>query len=180
MKVGTMKVVIAILFMILAAAAFLQAEAASSKSDSIGSVFFTPGTDAKKMEDKMAEALASLDSWKRARAEEEREPFVSKNEKAELPSSPPINSTLNDSTLNNISINSSLSNSSLLNSSAAMVTNANKDRLNVGSSSMGIFSGYYGMIASRHEMGKSGIDSSMFLRGTFEMDKTVKFQDKGI
>ena len=79
-----------------------------------------------------------------------------------------------------ISINSSLSNSSLLNSSAANVDDANKDGLNVGSISKGSFNGYYGMTASRHEIGKSGIDSHMFLRGTFEMDKTVKFQDQGI
>lgn len=175
-----MKREIVILFMILTAAALLQA-ASSSKSDSTsvlgpdGSVFFTPGTDTKKVEDKMAEALVRLDSWKRARAEEKREPLVSKIEQTKLSSSPPVNSTLN-----NISINSSLNNSSLLNSSAAKVTDANKDRLNVGSSSKGNFNGYYGMTASRHEMGKSGIDSLMFLSGTFEMDKTVKFQDRGI
>jgi hypothetical protein len=42
------------------------------------------------------------------------------------------------------------------------------------------FSGYYGMTASRHEMGKSGINSKMFLSGSFEMDKSVKFQDQGV
>lgn len=144
-----MKRVIVILFMILAVANLLQAAVSSSKFDSPsmlgpdGAVFFKPGTDAKKVEDKMAEALVRLDSWKRARGEE-------------------------NSTRNNISINSSLSNSSLLNSSA---------NENVASRS---FNGYYGMTASRHEMGKSGIDSRMFLNGTFEMDKTVKFQDQGI
>jgi len=175
-KVGMMKKIIVILFMIVAAAALQQA--ASSKSDSIGSVFFTPGTDTKKVEDKMAEALVRLDSWKRARAE--------------LSSSPPVNSTLNNSipgnsTLNNISINSSLSNSSLLNSSVAKVSDANEldanslaGRQNVGSSSKGNFNGYYGMTATRHEMGKSGINSKMFLSGNFEMDKTVKFQDQGV
>jgi hypothetical protein len=146
-----MKRVIVILFMILAVANLLQAAVSSSKFDSPsilgpdGAVFFKPGTDAKRVEDKMAEALVRLDSWKRARGEE-------------------------NSTRNNISINSSLSNSSLLNSSA---------NENVASSFKGSFNGYYGMTASRHEMGKSGIDSRMFLNGTFEMDKTVKFQDQG-
>ena len=188
-----MKRVIVILFMILAAGALLQAAASSSKSDSMSilgpdrSVFFAPGTDAKKVEDKMAEALVRLDSWKRARAEEKREPPVSKIEQAKLSSSPPVNSTLNNqsasSALNNISIN----NSSLLNSSAAKVVDANKidanslsGRQNVGSSSKGSLNGYYGMTASRHEMGKSGINSRMFLSGNFEMDKTVKFQDQGV
>ena len=91
-----MKRIIVILFMIVAAAALLQA-ASSSKSDSIGSVFFTPGTDIKKVEDKMAEALVRLDSWKRARAEEKREPLVSEIEKAKLSSSPPVNLALNNS-----------------------------------------------------------------------------------
>ena len=102
--------------------------ASSSKSDSMAfgeSVFFTPGTDIKKVEDKMAEALVRLDSWKRARAEEKRELLVSEIEKAKLSSSPPVNLALNNSTLNNISINSSLGNSSLLNSSAAKVSDAN-------------------------------------------------------
>ena len=53
-------------------------------------------------------------------------------------------------------------------------------RQNVGSSSKGSLNGYYGMTASRHEMGKSGINSKMFLSGNFEMDKTVKFQDQGV
>ncbi len=206
-----MKRVIVILTMILASGVLLQAAAASSKSDSIGSAFFTPVTDIKKAEDKMAEALVGLDSWKKAMAEAKREPPVSKTEQAELSSSPPVNLTLNNSnpgnssdnsTPNNISINSSLRNSSLLNSSVAKVVDANGDRLksneaaasdpakidanslsglqNVGSSSKGSLNGYYGMTASRHEMGKSGINSHMFLSGNFEMDKTVKFQDQGV
>jgi hypothetical protein len=166
-----MKGVIVILIMILAAADLLSAAAAFGKSDSMGIIgldgaaFFTPGTDTKKVEDKMAEALARLDSWKKARAEEKN----------------PGNSTLD-----NISINNSLDNSSLQNSSAAKVSGANEldanslaGRQNVGSNSKALFNGYYGMTATRHEMGKSGIKSKMFLSGNFEMDKTVKFQDQG-
>lgn len=230
-----MKGVIVVLFMIVAATALLSSAASSSESDSTGifgphgSVFFSPGTDTKKIEDKMAEALTKLDFWKKARAEEKNEPLTIEPDDANSSNSFPgnlalnnstaVNSILNDSnssneTLDNIgindtisnntSINSSLNNSSLLNSSAAQATGANDDRLesneamprtpaelnantnssavpqNVGSSSKGNFKGFYGMTASRHEMGKSGIDSSMFLSGTFEMDKTVKFQDQGI
>ena len=167
-----MKRVIVILLMILAAADLLSAAAAFGKSDSMGIIgqdgpaFFTPGTDTKKVEDKMAEALARLDSWKKAHAEEKN----------------PGNSTLD-----NISINRSLNNSSLQNSSAAKVSGANEfdtnslaGRQNVGSSSKASFNGYYGMTASRHEMGKSGIKSKTFLSGNFEMDNTVKFQDQGV
>jgi hypothetical protein len=164
-----MKRVIVILLMLLAAADLLSAAAAFGKSDSMGIIgqdgpaFFTPGTDTKKVEDKMAEALLRLDSWKKARAEEKREPLVS-------------NSNPGNSTLDNISINNSLNNSSLQNSSVAKVSGANE---NVGSSSKALFNGFYGMTASRHEMGKSGIKSKMFLSGNFDMDKTVKFQDQG-
>jgi hypothetical protein len=174
-----MKRVIVILIMILAAADLLLAGALSSESGFAGilgpdgAVVSTPGTDTKKVEDKMADALARLDSWKKARSEEKIEPLVS-------------NSNPGNSTLENISINSSLNNSSLQNSSAAKVSDANEfdanspaGRQNVGSSSKALFNGYYGMTATRHEMGKSGIKSKMFLSGNFEMDKTVKFQDQG-
>ncbi len=161
-----MKRVIVILFTVFVAGALLQAATASSKSDSMsilgpdGSVFFAPGTDAKKLEDKMAEALFRIEQAKLSNAE------LSRN--------PPVNSTLNNS------INSSLGNSSFLNPSAANVNDLNKDGLNVGSFSKGGFNGYYGMTATRHEIGKSDIDSRMFLSGKFEMDKTVQFQDQGI
>jgi len=161
-----MKRVIVILFTVFAAGALLQAATASSKSDSMsilgpdGAVLFAPGTDAKKLEDKMAEALVRIEQAKLSNAELSRNPTV--------------NSTLNNS------INSSLGNSSLLNPSAAKVNDVNKDGLNVGSFSKGGFNGYYGMTATRHEIGKSDIDSRMFLSGKFEMDKTVQFQDRGI
>jgi len=230
-----MKRVIVVLFMIVTATALLSMAASSSESDSTGilgpdrSVFFSPGTDTKKVEDKMAEALSRLDFWKKARTEEKSEPLTIEPNDANSSNSLPGNLALNNSTTanstlnnpnssnetldnisindtisNNTSINSSLNNSSLLNSSAAQAAGANDDRLesneamprapaelnantnssavpqNVGSSSKGNFKGFYGMTASRHEMSKSGIDSSMFLSGTFEMDKTVKFQDQGI
>ncbi len=164
-----MKRIIIILLMLLVAADLLSAEASFDKSDSTtipgpdGTALFTPGTDTKKVQEKLADALVKLDSWKNARTKEKIEPL--------------------NSTQNNISSNCSMNNSSLLNSSAPTVTDvadANEDGQNVGSSSRGRFSGYYGMTASRHEIGKSGIDSHMFLSGTFEMDKTVKFQDRGV
>jgi hypothetical protein len=180
-----MKRVIVILLMILAAADLLSAAEAFGRSDSMGirgldgAAFFAPGTDTKKVEDKMAEALARLDSWKKAHAEEKIEPLVS-------------NSNPGNSTLDNLSINNSLNDSSMQNSSAAKVSGANelganefdtnspKGRQNVGSNSKALFNGYYGMTASRNEMGKSGIKSKTFLSGNFEMDNTVKFQDQGV
>jgi hypothetical protein len=175
-----MKRIIAILFIILAVPGLLQAAAAFGKSDSASIfgqdavAFFTPGTDTKKVEDKMAEALVRLDSWKKARAGEKKGP-------------PLGNYSPGNSTLDNISINGSLNNSSLQNSLAIKVSDANEldanslaGRQNIGSSSKASFNGYYGMTATRHEIGKSGINSKMFLSGNFEMDKTVKFQDQGV
>lgn len=139
-------------------AALLQAAMAFGGSDSTISpgpdipVFFKFGMDSKKVGEKMAEALASFDSHKSAGAKEYS----------------------ND----NISINSSLSNSSSLNYSA-INANSSANLQSVGPVSSG-GSGYYGMTASRHEIGKSGIDSRMFLSGNFEMDRAVKFQDQGV
>ncbi|MFZ2472391.1 MAG: hypothetical protein WAW52_10675 [Methanothrix sp.] len=177
-----MKRIILILLMLLTAAALQQAAASSGKSDfaSIlvpdGSVFFTPGTDTKNVEDKMAEALVRLDSWKKARAEEKIYPPADN-----------IEQTNGNSTLDNISIIGPLSNSSRLNSSTnqdanATISDANSSAgmQNVGTSSKGSWSGHYGMTASRHEIGKSDINSRMFLSGTFEMDNAVKFQDRGV
>lgn len=170
-----MKQVLVILLMLFAAADLLSMAALSHESDfaSIlgpgGAVFSAPGTDTKKVEDKVADALDRLESWKKARAKENNQTQS--------------NSTSYNSTADNNSIISPPGNSSPLNSSADQRTDAGRidaNPQNVGSSSKGKFNGYYGMTASRHEMGKSCINSHTFLSGTFEMDKTVKFQDQGI
>ncbi len=174
-----MKRVLVILLMLFAAADLLSAAASSRESDfaSIlgpgGAVFSAPGTDTKKVEDKVADALDWLESRKNALAKENNQTQS--------------NSSSYNSTADNNSIISPPGNSSPLNSSDDQKVDA--DRIdgnspagpqNAGSSSKGKFNGYYGITASRHEIGKSGINSHMFLSGTFEMDKTVKFQDQGI
>lgn len=199
-----MKRIIVILLMLLAAADLLSAAALSNESDLAGilvpkgAVVSTPGIDAKMVEDKMADALARLDSWKKARVKEKVEPIIGNTEQTEQTglssrlslNSTKANSTQANSTLNNDSIISTLGNSSLLNTSVDQRADASRidannvnspaGLQNVGSGSEGRFKGYYGMTASRHEIGKSGINSHMFLSGNFEMDKTVKFQDQGI
>jgi hypothetical protein len=187
-----MKRIIVILLMLLTAADLLLAAALSSESGfaSIlgpdGDVISTPGTDTKKVEDKMADALASLDSWKKARAKEKTEPVVGNKDQTELTSIPPLNSTeANSIQANSTEANSTSDNNSIINSIISPLGNSSPANSpagmqNVGSSSEGKFKGFYGMTASRHEIGKSGIDSHMFLSGNFEMDKTVKFHDQGI
>jgi hypothetical protein len=191
-----MKRVIVILLMLLVAADLLLAAALSSESGFTvitgpgGAVVSIPETDTKKVEDRMADALARLASWKKALAQDKIEPVVSNTDQTELSSRSSLNSTKDNSTqanstkTNSTSGNSTLDNKSIIspsgNSSLFNDANSPAGLQNVGSSSEGRFKGYYGMTASRHEMGKSGINSNMFLSGNFEMDKTVKFQDQGM
>ena len=209
-----MKQLIVILLIILAAADLLAAAALSSQfsfADIAGptnAAVSTPGTDVKKVEEKMADALAKMDSWKKAQAKEKTKPVAVSTDQLEPSSSPSpsstevssaeINSTEFNSTeanltsANRTSDNSSTispsGNSSLDISSGEPVSDGGRvdgndasgpAGKNIGSSSEGRFKGYYGMTAARHEIGKSGINSHMFLSGDFEMDKAVKFQDQG-
>ncbi|MDD2754920.1 MAG: hypothetical protein PHS80_05250 [Methanothrix sp.] len=172
-----MKRVIVILLLLLAAADLLLGAALSSESGFTGmngpdgAVVSLPGADTKKVEDRMADALARLDSWKKAQAKVK----MATKDNSTQANSTKSNSTSGNSTLDNNSIISTPVNSSLLNDA-----NSPAGLQKVGSSSDGRFKGYYGMTASRHEMGKSGINSHTFLSGNFEMDKTVKFQDQGM
>lgn len=171
-----MRLGLAILF-IMILAAFYQNAMASGASD-IAGVFgpdgpalFKPGSDAGKMEDKIAGALAALPLHPGG-----------KNEKtdsiedgaSDLPHS---NSTqLNGSINSSINQNSSLPDNVTISGSDAGVDDGN---INAAFGSANRFKGFYASRASRHEIGKGGIDSSMLLSGAFEMDKSIKFQDLG-
>jgi hypothetical protein len=136
----------------------------------------------KNMEIKMAEAIQGLSAMQKSG----------------------LKSAINNSSLNNLSnINSSSFNTSTLNLSASNTTAINASASNdssdakegfgaatfsgsstaspqgVGSSSKANFNGFWGMEANQKGLGKSGINSRMFLSGGFEVDKTVQFQDKG-
>ena len=110
----------------------------------------------------------------------------------------------NTSALNSSSTNSSAANSSSINSSMAnlpvsrsralesagsddgkasggtLAENSSADSSGIESNSKANFKGYYGITASQHGMGKNNIDSKTFLSGTFSLDKSVKFQDRGV
>ncbi|MDD1762605.1 MAG: hypothetical protein LUQ59_10270 [Methanothrix sp.] len=161
--------------LMVTAAVLLPQAVASDQLDSAGfsgsgGNIFPQGSDAKKIENKIAEALASL------------KPAINPA-LADLNSS---NGPINNSSLQNTSQNSSLVNSTVNSEEHAQsnpfeIAEGNSPAgQNAGASSKGSFNGFYGMTASRHEIGKSGIDSSMFLSGNFEMEKSVKFQDQGI
>jgi hypothetical protein len=110
----------------------------------------------------------------------------------------------NTSTINSSFTKSSPANSSSLNSSLAnlpvagviapaqdgsdnkmasggtLSENSSNDPRGIESNSKTNFNGYYGITASKHEIGKNDIDSRTFLSGTFALDKSVKFQDRGV
>ena len=110
----------------------------------------------------------------------------------------------NTSAINSSFTNSSLANSSSTNSSMAnlpvsrniapapigsdnemasggtLTENSSADPRGIESNSKANFKGYYGITATQHEIGKNNIDSKTFLSGTFALDKSVKFQDRGI
>jgi hypothetical protein len=110
----------------------------------------------------------------------------------------------NTSSINSSFTNSSLANSSSSNSSKAnlpvsrgiaaapdgsdnelasggtLAENSSNDPRGIETNSKTNFKGYYGITASQHEMGKNNIDSRTFLSGTFALDKSVKFQDRGV
>ena len=132
----------------------------------------------------MAEDLAALPSPAKSSMREN----LGRNSTALEPeeSSNRENSSLNSSlpqngSLNNISQNSSQYASPLsgqLNRTDAVSTDSGSDSAS-GPDSANSFKGTYATRASRHEIGKGGVDSSIFLKGEFEMDKSIKFQDRG-
>jgi hypothetical protein len=138
------------------------------------------GSDEKRMEDKMTEALRGLGASK--------EGSISGSLTDALKSASSLNNSTskgtsldNSSLYNSAQLNSTGLNSSAISSSAAGAHSANSSAglQEVGASSKGSFNGYLGITASRHEMGKSDIKSSTFLSGGFDVDKTVQFSDRG-
>jgi hypothetical protein len=171
-----MKAVPLLLFIFISTALISQTEASSSGLGATGTGFVIrniASTDlgARNIENKMTDSLHNLNLAK----PEEKNKVKANATRADLPQIMPLmNGTLlNNSSLNNIS----LDNSSFIDLSAVNASAQNSSR-GMGSSSNGKYSGFYGIEASRHEMGKSDISSKMLLSGGFEVDKTVKFQDR--
>jgi|WetSurMetagenome_2_1015567.scaffolds.fasta_scaffold273280_2 hypothetical protein len=171
-----MRLGLAILFIMILAAFYQNAMAlGGSNPPSIfgpdGPALFKPNSDAGRMEDKIAEALAALPSHPGG-----------KNEEADSIEDGASDLARNNSTQLNGSINSSINqNSSIPDNATISGSDAGVDdgNINAAFGSANRFKGFYATSASRHEIGKGGIDSSMFLSGAFEMDKSIKFQDLG-
>ena len=138
-----------------------------------------PGSAIKKMKERMAESLAALPSYSVRGAADILQSSPEGNDSLGNGSreNGSLNSSLlqNVSSLNNISLESEPGNSSL----SGQQIQADAARANSGSGQFDRFKSSYAARASRHEIGKGGVDSSFFLEGVFEMDKSIKFQDRG-
>ena len=193
-----MKALPLVMFIFLSAALISETAALSSGLGALGTGFdirHSASTDLnlRNIENKMADSLLSLSLVKQ---EEKNDAVIS----ASMAGFPHGNLQINGTRLNNSSQNNnSLINVSLIGSSAINASEQNsslnknpemngigtKSALSsisaapskMGSSSAGKYNGFYGVEASRHEMGKSDIQSKMLLSGGFEVDKTVQFQD---
>lgn len=201
---------VAVLLMIIVAVLLPMAEAYGISDSAVvpgaGESIFPSGSDAKKLQDKISGALASLKTMKSGSAAgsggaepgrantgsletEKIDSKAGKNETVQANNSSSegdiginvngsmdegLNGTVGNQPPGSIDASFSPINGSSLDMSGAA------GQQGVTASTAGSFKGFYGMTASRHEIGKSGIDSSMFLSGSFSMDKSVKFQDQGI
>jgi len=50
----------------------------------------------------------------------------------------------------------------------------------IGGSVSGAINGFWGLQSSKHEMGGNNINSRTFLKGDFNVDKSVSFSDRGV
>jgi hypothetical protein len=183
-----------LVLIILMCAVFFPALAGGQNAKSITGIENSraPATDAdtKKVEEKMNKALNEFIVHGLALIDRRNASKVS------LVSN---TSAINSSFTNSSSANSSSTNSSMANlpvsrniapapigsdnekaSGGTLTENSSADPKGIESNSKTNFKGYYGITASQHEIGKNNIDSKTFLSGTFSLDKSVKFQDRGV
>jgi hypothetical protein len=188
MKVGTMKRAAAILMIMVMIFLWQQALSlgGSDPTRSLGtdrSMHSLAGSDIKKMEEKMAEALAALPSSQSSNAGGDHDKSPAGIDWRE--NSSRENSSINSSLHQNGSFNNSSLDDNRLDGAegspwlTGRQIKADNGSMESGSGSANRFKGTYASRASRHEIGKGGVDSSIFLKGEFEMDKSIKFQDRG-
>ncbi|HUI40180.1 MAG TPA: hypothetical protein VLY86_04575 [Methanothrix sp.] len=172
----------------LVAASVLTVAAATIENPSVDKLWpqnpdVSPSSaNTKSLEDKFAEALQALKASREAGSENRADAL-----KADGPLAGPGEKGLNNSSSNAAMLNSSnssalaplVNNSGIGTIDAAPLSNGSEQQ-RVGARSMGSFQGFYGLTASRHEIGKSDIRSRMLLSGDFDVDKTVSFTDQGV
>ncbi len=178
------------LFILVAVASIQQAALCSTDFNGMKPWSSGPDVDTKNIEAKLADALLGLNA-------------------AQKGFNPNNSATINSSADNLTAINQTSANSTVVNSTAANSTEINATAINASAkavdsaeaegssgavslsgsssaSSQGVASeskasmkGFWGMEANQKGIGKSDINSKTYLSGDFDVDKTVKFQDRG-
>ena len=183
-----------LVLIILMSAVFFSALASGQNAKSItgyeNSRAAAKDADTKKIEERMNKALNEFIVHGLALIDRRNASKVSPLTRASA-----INSSFtNSSRANSSSINSSVANLPVSRniapapdgsvnekaSGGTLTENSSNDPRGIESNSKANFKGYYGITATQHEMGKNNIDSKTFLSGTFALDKSVKFQDRGV
>lgn len=173
------------LFVLLAVVFILTASGsggidAASMANLKASSSLASNSNADQVQEKMADALNRLNAWKEDQANKTSKlPASTQNDKSAFNNSSADNSSLDNSILNSSSLNDTLRADSAALNKSTLSGETSASPQGVATDSKTSFNGYYGITASRHEMGKSDIKSSTQLRGAFEIDKSVKFQDRG-
>ncbi|MFB3764690.1 MAG: hypothetical protein ACE14P_05515 [Methanotrichaceae archaeon] len=175
-----MKLIVAALFILMTAVVVIQLVSSTAFDFKGHSLASDPV--ALSMEMKIAESLHNIASS----APYGQPDKNTVNQKADGPST--------NSSAVNLSINATSNNpynSSALNSSAELTGSGGEattggsaisdsgavSSQGLGASSKGAIKGFYGIQAKKHVMGQSDIKSQMFLSGSFDVDKTVKFSE---
>ena len=183
-----MKYALAVLFIIVfVAMSVSQASSSSIGVEKHGS--WAAGPVSSSMEKKLLSSLQALKD-----ASQAKEESASENDSQYTAEETSINaSALNSSPSINLTAsgNSSATNATLLNSSLSSIAasspdagafslsgNSTVNSQGVSADTNGRVKGFWGMQASQKGFGKSGIDSRTMLSGDFDVEKTVKFQDR--
>lgn len=85
-----------------------------------------------------------------------------------------------DLALNSTALNLSANNSSGSKKVDSTQSGQNIATQQIGDCVSGAVNGFWGIQSSQHQMGRNDINSKTFLSGGFEVDKSVKFSDRGV
>lgn len=193
-----MKAIIIALFVLVAVASLFQVALCSPDFKGIDSWSSSSNVNTKNIEVKLSEALQGLSAAQKSSSIKSNVDVDDSNGNgydSPLNNSTAINlSAINKTAINSTAINSTQTNTTALNASfkdeaspedeggsgaVSLTGSSSASPQEVGSNSKANFNGFWGMEASQKGTGKNGINSRTFLSGGFEVDKTVKFQDRG-
>jgi hypothetical protein len=176
-----MKAIVIALFIFAVVVSISQAALSSPDFKELKPWSSSSNVDTKSIEAKLSEALHGLSTMQKSSSDKSAINLSAINLTAA--NSTETNTTEINSTAINASAKDEASSETEGGSGAVGAVsfsgNSSVSPQEVGSNSKASFNGFWGMEASQKGTGKNGISSRTFLSGGFEVDKTVKFQDRG-